>query len=47
MMQSHQNIQTGYIVEAVNVDKPVERAYLYMEDLANMRGEILEEYIDE
>jgi len=40
-------INQGFVVEAVNVDKPNERAYCYLESLEGMRGAVLEEYIDE
>lgn len=40
-------LEEGYVVEAVNVDKPGERAYLYVKSLAGMRGTALQAYIDE
>lgn len=36
----------GFLVEAVHVDKPAERAYLRVPTLMGMRGEILKYYID-
>jgi hypothetical protein len=36
-----------YLVEAINVDHPSQRAYLRLEDLSQMRGKLLKGYIDE
>jgi hypothetical protein len=36
----------GYLIEAINVDRPKQRAYLRAASLLGMRGEILRHYID-
>lgn len=36
----------GYLIEAIHVDKPSERAYLRLDTFMGMRGEILKYYID-
>ena len=36
----------GYLVEAINVDKPHERAYMKLLSLRGMRGKVLQYYID-
>lgn len=36
----------GFLVEAVNVDKPLQRAYMRTPTLMGMRGQILKFYID-
>ena len=46
MSKSGHSIVSGFIVEAINVDKPIERAYCYLPTLEGMRGEDLEEYLD-
>ena len=37
----------GNMVEAIHVEKPSERAYLAMEDFDTMRGQALEDYVDD
>ena len=36
----------GFLVEAINVDKPVQRAYMQFPSFMGMRGQILKYYID-
>lgn len=36
----------GYLVEAINVDKPHERTYMKLKTLLGMRGRILQYYVD-
>ena len=35
------------MVEAVHIEKPEERAYLDVADMADMRGQMLEDYVDQ
>lgn len=37
----------GFLVEAVHIERPHERAYRYYEDLAGLRGADLFDYLDE
>ena len=43
----HYDEENQFIIEAVNVLKPYQRAYLNLKSLENLRGELLYEYIDE
>jgi hypothetical protein len=36
----------GYLIEAINVDRPDQRAYLRLDSVYGMRGKILNHYID-
>lgn len=40
-------IGNEFLVEAIRIRKPIERAYLKMETLAGMRGVMLFNYLDE
>jgi hypothetical protein len=37
----------GYLIEAINVDRPLERAYVRVHTLGGMRGAVLCEYLEE
>ena len=41
------SINSGYVIEAVDVNKPDQRAYIYLDDLAGLRGPRLENYIND
>lgn len=36
----------GYLVEAINVDRNLQRAYLRVPTLVGIRGELLRHYVD-
>lgn len=36
----------GYLIEAINIDRPTQRAYIRVASLFGMRGELLNHYMD-